>query len=45
MTTFRENEAHAPGKLSLAEILEIFTAGGGAAAEIHRVRRKLGRPG
>ncbi len=29
MTTFRENEAHAPGKLSLAEILEIFTAGGG----------------
>jgi cyclopropane-fatty-acyl-phospholipid synthase len=28
MTTFRENEAHAPGKLSLAEILEIFAAGG-----------------
>jgi cyclopropane-fatty-acyl-phospholipid synthase len=28
MTTFRENEAHAPGKLKLAEILEMFTAGG-----------------
>lgn len=28
MTTFRENEAHAPGKFKLAEILEIFTAGG-----------------
>ena len=28
MTTFHENEAHAPGKLSLAEILEIFAAGG-----------------
>ncbi|MCV7347750.1 class I SAM-dependent methyltransferase [Mycolicibacterium rhodesiae] len=28
MTIFRENEAHAPGKFKLAEILEIFTAGG-----------------
>ncbi|EHB57577.1 Cyclopropane-fatty-acyl-phospholipid synthase [Mycolicibacterium rhodesiae JS60] len=28
MTTFRENDAHAPGKLKLAEILEMFTAGG-----------------
>ncbi|MBB3601425.1 cyclopropane-fatty-acyl-phospholipid synthase [Mycolicibacterium sp. BK556] len=28
MTTFRENDAHAPGKFNLAEILELFTAGG-----------------
>ncbi|MCI4674332.1 class I SAM-dependent methyltransferase [Candidatus Mycolicibacterium alkanivorans] len=29
MTTFRDNPLQAPGKLSLAEILEIFTAGDG----------------
>ncbi|WP_445167462.1 class I SAM-dependent methyltransferase [Mycolicibacterium sp. Dal123E01] len=28
MTTYRENEAHAPGKFKLAEILEMFAAGG-----------------
>jgi cyclopropane-fatty-acyl-phospholipid synthase len=28
MTTYRDNTAHAPGRLSLAEILEMFTAGG-----------------
>jgi len=28
MTTFRDNPIQVPGKLSLAEILEIFTAGG-----------------
>lgn len=28
MTTYRDNAAHAAGKLSLAEILELFTAGG-----------------
>ena len=28
MTTYRDNAAHAPGRFSLAEILEIFAAGG-----------------
>ncbi|OYN79492.1 class I SAM-dependent methyltransferase [Mycolicibacterium sphagni] len=28
MTTYRDNAAHAPGRLSLAEILEILAAGG-----------------
>lgn len=44
MTTFKD-QTNTGGKLKLAEILEIFAAGGeGPAAALHRLRRQFGRP-